>query len=121
MWEKIINFVTGGLPSEIAKQVGEHIRAKGANALKVFQAELAYDLKVLSVTSKDPLCTRQGIAWTFHFFMWITKVWTGHFPADIIFTWEGNDLTIGFVYVLIIAFYFPFRAIEKFTNFLGKK
>lgn len=113
---KILNFVTGGLPSEIVQQVGDHFKGKKKKELAEFEGELAYDLKLLSVTAKDPLCTRQGIAWTFHFFMWITKLWTGKFPDDIIFTWSGTEVTIGFIYVLIIFFYFPMRTIEKWKK-----
>jgi len=110
---KLLNFVTGGLPSEIVKQVGDHFAGKKKKELAAFEGELAYDLKVLDITAKDPLCTRQGIAWSFHLFMWISKLWTGNFPNDVIFSWGQTDVSIGFIYVLIIFFYFPARSLEK--------
>ena len=110
---KILNFVTGGLPSEIVKQVGDHFAGKKKKDLAAFEGELAYDLKVLDVTSKDPLYTRQLISLTFHSFMWINKLIAGKFPDDIIFTWGETEITIGFIYVLIIFFYFPARSLEK--------
>ena len=116
MLEKIIGFFTGGLPTEIAKQVGDHIRSKGENAMKAFMTEVAFDLELLKAGTGDPLHTRQVIALTFHFFMWGKLFITGHFPSEIIFTWGDKDMTIGFVYCLIIAFYFPVRAIEKFKK-----
>lgn len=118
MLERIISFVTGGLPSEIAKQVGEHLRAKGKAEIAKFKSELAYDLKVLEVTKGDKLFTRQGIAWTFHIFMWFTKIWTGSFPQDTIFQWGETSVTIGFIYIIIIGFYYPFRAVEKFKGII---
>ena len=113
MLAKIISFFTGGLPTEIAKQVGENIKAKGEGALQTFMTEVAFDLELLKAGTGDPLHTRQVIALTFHFFMWGKLFITGHFPADIIFTWGDKAITIGFVYVVIIAFYFPMRAIER--------
>lgn len=115
---KITSFVTGGLPTEIAKQVGEHLGRKTEKELKEFSGELAYDLQVLKNAAQDKLCTRQGIAWTFHLFMWANKIWTGEFPHDVIFTWSGNEITIGFIYVIIIFSYYPVRAIEKWKKAL---
>lgn len=117
---KILNFVTGGLPAEIGETVRTYIGGKNEKEIKQFMGDLSYDLEVLAVTKGDKLFTRQGIAWTFHLFMWLTKLITGSFPQDIIFTWGGTEITVGFIYVLIIAFYFPFRAIEKWKkNFVG--
>jgi len=113
MLGKIISFFTGGLPTEIAKQVGEHIRSKGERAIQTFMAEIAFDLELLKAGTSDPLHTRQVIALTFHFFMWGKLFITGHFPSDVIFTWGDKAVSIGFVYCLIIVFYFPVRAIEK--------
>jgi hypothetical protein len=113
MLGKIISFFTGGLPVEIAKQVGENIKAKGDRVVQTFMQEIAFDLELLKAGMGDPLHTRQVIALTFHFFMWGKLFFTGHFPADIIFTYGDNQVTIGFVYCLIIVFYFPVRAIEK--------
>ena len=113
MWQKIINFVTGGLPSEIAKQVGEHFNKKTEKEIKEFEGDLAYDLKVLDISQTDKLCTRQGIAWTFHIFMWASKLITGAFPNDIIFQWGDTVITIGLVYVMIIVAYYPLRSVEK--------
>jgi len=113
MLAKIISFFTGGLPTEIAKQVGEHIKAKGEAAVKTFMTEVAFDLELLKAATGDPLHTRQVIALTFHFFMWGKLFVTGHFPADVIFRYGDSDMTIGFVYALIIVSYFPVRAIEK--------
>ena len=110
---KILNFVTGGLPSEIVKQVGDHFQGKKKKELAEFEGELAYDLKVLDITSKDPLYTRQLISLTFHAFMWINKIMTGSFPTDVIFKWGQTEISIGFVYVMIIFFYFPMRSLEK--------
>jgi hypothetical protein len=70
-------------------------------------------LKFLELTKDDPLHTRQIIALTFHAFMWITKLWTGSFPQDTIMTYGETDVTIGIVYLAIIAFYYPVRALEK--------
>jgi len=116
MLGKILNFFTGGLPAEIAKQVGDHIRSKGENAVKTFMTEVAFDLELLKAGTGDPLHTRQVIALTFHFFMWGKLFFTGHFPNDVIFQWGDKEITIGFVYVVIIAFYFPIRAIEKWKK-----
>lgn len=113
MLGKIISFFTGGLPVEIAKQVGENIKAKGDRVVQTFMQEIAFDLELLRAGTGDPLHTRQVIALTFHFFMWGKLFFTGHFPSDVIFTWSDKEMTIGFVYCLIIAFYFPVRAIEK--------
>jgi len=113
MLKKLLGFVTGGLPTEIAKQVGEHIKAKGDNAVKKFMSEMAFDLELIKSGTNDPLHTRQLIALTFHGFMWLTLLFKGHFPNDVIFNYGSNDVTIGFVYCLIIVFYFPVRAIEK--------
>jgi len=113
MLGKIISFFTGGLPAEIVKQVGDNIKAKGDRAVKAFMTEVAFDLELLKAGTSDPLHTRQVIALTFHFFMWGKLFITGHFPVDIIFTWGDKAITIGFVYCLIIAFYFPMRAIER--------
>jgi len=113
MLSKIIGFFTGGLPAEIAKQVGEHIRSKGERAVQTFMTEVAFDLELLKAATGDPLHTRQVIALTFHFFMWGKLFVTGHFPSDVVFRWGDNDMTIGFVYALIIVSYFPVRAIEK--------
>jgi len=113
MLKKLLGFVTGGLPTEIVKQVSEHVKAKGDNALKKFMSEMAFDLELIKSGTSDPLHTRQLIALTFHFFMWITLVVKGYFPNDVIFTYGDNEVTIGFVYCLIIVFYFPIRAIEK--------
>jgi len=116
MIEKIISFFTGGLPSEIAKQIGENIKAKGEAAIQTFMTEVAFDLELLKAGTGDPLHTRQVIALTFHFFMWGKLFFTGHFPADIIFTWGDKAVTIGLAYCLIITFYFPARALEKFKK-----
>lgn len=116
MLAKIINFFTAGLPAEIVKQVGDHIKAKGENAIKQFMTEVAFDLELLKAGTGDPLHTRQVIALTFHFFMWGKLFITGHFPNDVIFQWGEQCVTIGFVYVVIIAFYFPVRAIEKWKK-----
>jgi len=113
MWEKIIGFFTGGLPTEIAKQVGDNIKAKGENAVQTFLAEIAFDLELVKTGTADPWHTRQGIAWSFHLFMWGTRVITGNFPTDVILQWGDHAISIGFVYVLIIMFYFPVRALEK--------
>lgn len=118
MIDKILGFFTGGLPKEIAKQVGEHIRAKGEHAIQMFMQEIAFDLKLLEAGTRDPLHTRQVIALTFHFFMWGKLFITGHFPNDVIFQWGKHSVTIGFVYVVIIAFYFPMRAIERMKKVL---
>jgi len=113
MLAKIISFFTGGLPTEIAKQVGEHIRSKGEQAVQRFMTEVAFDLELLKASVGDPLHTRQVIALTFHFFMWGKLFFTGEFPNEVIFTYGDTAVTIGFVYCLIIVFYFPVRAIEK--------
>ncbi|GAI06869.1 unnamed protein product [marine sediment metagenome] len=65
MLQKIIGFFTGGLPVEIAKQVGEHIRSKGDRAVQTFMTEVAFDLELLKAATGDPLHTRQVIALTF--------------------------------------------------------
>ena len=114
--DKLIGFVTGGLPSEIAKQVGESIRAKGERQIKEFMGSLSYDLELLRTTAADPLHTRQVIALTFHFFMWATRIITGSFPHETIFTWGTTKVTIGAVYIVIILFYFPWRSIEKWRQ-----
>ena len=118
MLAKIISFFTGGLPTEIAKQVGEHIKAKGEHAIEMFMSEIAFDMELLKAASGDPLHTRQIIALTFHFFIWGTYFYTGHFPKDIIFQYGDSSVTIGFVYCLIIVSYFPVRAIEKLKKAL---
>lgn len=119
MWLKhIIGFLTGGLPAEIVKQIGENVKAKGGRALEVFQQEIAFDLELVRAGNRDPFHARQIIALTFHFFMWGKLFITGSFPCDVIFTWDGNEMTIGFVYCLIITFYFPIRAIEKLKKML---
>lgn len=118
MLNKIVSFFTGGLPGEIAKQVGEHIRSKGENAIKQFMTEVAFDLELLKASTSDPLHTRQVIALTFHFFMWGKLFVSGSFPDDVIFTYGDKAVTIGFVYCLIIVFYFPVRAIEKLKKAL---
>jgi len=120
MIKKILDFFTGGLPSEIAKQVGEHIRAKGERAIQQFMTEVAFDLKLLEAAMSDPLHTRQIIALTFHLFMWIHLLIKGSFPADVIFSWGQNQITIGLVYVVIIVSYFPLRAVEKIKNIFPK-
>lgn len=113
MLNKIISFFTGGLPTEIAKQVGENIKAKGDRVVKLFMTEIAFDLELLKAGTGDPLHTRQIIALTFHFFVWGHKFIKGSFPIDVVFQWKENDVTIMTVYCLIIVFYFPFRAIER--------
>jgi hypothetical protein len=70
-------------------------------------------LKFLEVTKNDPLHTRQIMALTFHGFMWATKLMTGSFPTDVIMRWGDTDITIGVVYLAIILFYYPVRALEK--------
>lgn len=115
---KVLNFVTGGLPKEIGDTVRTYMNNKSDKEIKSFMGDLQYDLEVLAVTKGDKLYTRQGLAWTFHLFMWINKVWKGEFPTDVIFTWGQTEISIGFVYVLIICFYFPFRAIEKWKKAL---
>lgn len=120
MIEKVISFLTGGLPAEIVKQVGDHIKAKGEREIQAFMQEIAFDLKLLEAAIHDPLHTRQVIALTFHFFMWGKLFVTGHFPNDIIFTWGTNQITIGLVYVVIIVSYFPLRSIERIKNVLPK-
>lgn len=113
MLNKLIGFFTGGLPTELAKQVGDAFKRKSEGAVQRFMQEIAFDLELLKSGTSDPLHTRQVIALTFHFFMWGKLFITGHFPVDIIFTWGDKKMTIGFVYCLIITFYFPVRAIEK--------
>jgi hypothetical protein len=114
--DKVVDFVTGGLPTEIAKQVGDYVRGKGENELKKFLGDLDYDKTQLEVTSNDPLHTRQVIALTFHFFMWATLLIRGHFPLDVIFVYGTTQITVGAIYVLMLLFYFPFRSIEKWRN-----
>jgi hypothetical protein len=77
--------------------------------------ELKHQLKLqfLEVTKGDPLHTRQVMALTFHGFMWVTKLMTGSFPTDVIMKWGDTDVTIGVVYLAIILFYYPVRALEK--------
>lgn len=113
MLKKLLGFVAGGLPTEIVKQVGDHIRGKGEHAIQKFMSEMAFDLELIKSGTSDPLHTRQIIALTFHLFMWITLLVKGHFPTDVIFTYGETEISIGFIYVLIIVFYFPIRAIEK--------
>ena len=121
MIQKIISFFTGGLPAEIAKQVGEHIKAKGEHAVQVFMTEVAFDLELLKAATGDPLHTRQVIALTFHFFMWGKLFITGSFPNEVIFQWGETEVTIGFIYVVIIVSYFPLRAIEKAKSIFPKR
>jgi len=105
----IFGSIFGGVVKKGLDIVDQFVEDKDkANQLK---HELT--LRMLAVTKNDPLCTRQGIAWTFHIFFWANKLLTGHFPQDKIFTFKGIDITIGLIYVLIIAFYFPFRSFEK--------
>lgn len=97
---------------------------KGLNVVDKFVTdkdkanELKHLLKMqfLEVTKGDPLHTRQVIALTFHLFMWITKLWTGSFPGDVIMTYGETDITIGIIYIFIILFYYPVRAFEKMLS-----
>jgi hypothetical protein len=73
-------------------------------------------LKFLEATKGDPLHTRQIMALTFHGFMWFTKAKTGSFPDDVIMTYGDNEITIGVVYLAIIMFYYPVRALEKIIS-----
>jgi hypothetical protein len=70
-------------------------------------------LKFLDVTKGDPLHTRQVLALTFHAFMWGNKLITKEFPGDVIMTYGDTEITIGVIYLFIIMFYYPVRAMEK--------
>ena len=108
----IFGSIFGGVVKKGLDIVDQFVEDKDkANQLK---HELT--LRMLAVTKNDPLCTRQGIAWTFHLFMWGNKLLTGSFPQDVIFKVGNTEVTIGIIYLLIIAFYFPFRAFEKIAK-----
>ncbi len=134
---KLVGFLTGGLPSEIVKQVGDYLGKKKDFEIQRFLHEIAYDHELLKIRGADPGSVRPLIAKTFHYFMWgtygvtgihglITKgLWTGQFPQMILYS--GNlpmmghvDISIGLVYIMLILFYFPLRSFDKWFM-SGKK